>query len=241
MSWYMCMDIYTKKKDDCWQNKVNSVEYSWLKSLCDTRGYLNDSIPTAKLSDEDHEILKKMTRDYDYHSYDYFGSVTKETFENLDVPTKFIEDKENGIKSGYLVAKENTEKISCVSPEEWLNTPTKELDEKYVKIYTESFTERGCGHGEFYTVDCFYNLREKTLEDYKKVITKQYEWEKLQSSLDYLKLSDEEKENVSSQFEYLDEEIAETENKLVAINQIIGVLEFFSEYDNEVVAFIYCD
>ena len=118
MSWYMCMDIYTKKKGRDWQNKVNSVEYSWLKNLCDYRSYLDKAIPAAKLSDEDREVLKKMTREYDYHSYNYFGSVTKETFASLDFPTKFIEDNENGIKPGYLVSKENAEKISYVSPQE---------------------------------------------------------------------------------------------------------------------------
>ena len=241
MSWYMCMDIYTKKKGYDWQNKVNSVEYSWLKNLCGSRGCLDETIPAAKLSDEDHEILKKMTREYDYHSYDYFGSVTKETFATFDFPTKFIEDNENGIKPGYLVSKENAEKIYCVSPEEYLNTPTEELDQKYIKIYTESFTERGYGHGEFYTVDCFYNLRETLLEDYKKVIKKQYDWEKLQNSLNYLKLSEEEKENVSLQFEYLDEEIEEIENKLISINQVISVLQLFEDYDTQVVAFIYSD
>lgn len=241
MSWYMCMDIYTKKKGYDWQNKVNSVEYSWLKNLCGSRGYLDETIPTAKLSDEDHEILKKMTREYDYHSYNYFGSVTKETFATLDFPTKFIEDNENGIKPGYLVSKENAEKISCAPSDKVLNTLKEELDQKYIKIYTESFTERGYGRGEFYTVDCFYNLRETLLEDYKKVIKKQHDWEKLQNSLNYLKLSEEEKENVSLQFEYLDEEIEEVENKLVSINQVIGALQLFEDYDTQVVAFIYSD
>lgn len=241
MSWYMCMDIYTKKKGCDWQNKANSVEYSWLKSLCDLRGCLDEAIPTAKLSDEDHEILKKMTREYDYHNYDYFGSVTKETFAALDFPTRFVADENHGIKPGYLVGKEDTKKISCVSVDDWINTPTVELDEKYIKIYTESFAERGNGRGGFYTVDCFYGLREAILENYKKVIAKQQGWEELQNSLDYLKLSDEEKENVSSQFEYLDEEIEEVENKLVAINQVIGVLQFFEDFEVEVVAYIYYD
>lgn len=242
MSWYMCMDIYTKKKGCDWQNKVNSVEYSWLKNLCDYRSYLDKAIPAAKLSDEDREVLKKMTREYDYHSYNYFGSVTKETFATFDFPTTFITDEEHGNKPGYLVSKENAEKISCVSPEEYLNTPTEELDQKYIKIYTESFTERGYGYnGEFYTVDCFYNLRETLLEDYKKVIKKQHDWEKLQNSIDYLKLSEEEKENVSSQFEFLDEEIEEIENKLISINQVIGALQLFEDYDTQVVAFIYSD
>lgn len=241
MSWYMCMDIYTKKKGCDWQNKVNSIEYSCLKNLCGSRGCLDETIPAAKLSDEDHEILKKMTREYDYHSYDYFGSVTKETFATFDFPTTFITDEEHGNKPGYLVSKENAEKISCVSPEEYLKTPTEELDQKYIKIYTESFTERGYGRGEFYTVDCFYNLLETILENYKKVIEKQHDWEKLQNSLDYLKLSEEEKENVSSQFEYLEEEIEYAENNLVAINQVIGALQLFEDYDTQVVAFIYSD
>jgi hypothetical protein len=235
------MDIYTKKKGCDWQNKANSVEYSWLKSLCDSRGCLDEAIPTAKLSDEDHEILKKMTREYDYHSYDYFGSVTKEAFATLDFPTRFVADEENGIKPGFLVSKEDAEKISCVSADYWLNTPTEELDTKYIKIYTESFTERGYGRGCFYTIDCFYNLREAILENYKKVIAQQHDWENLQNSLDYLKLSEEEKENVSSQFEFLDEEIEFIENKLVAINQVIGVLQFFENFEVEVVAYIYCD
>ena len=241
MSWYMCMDIYTKKKGCDWQNKVNSVEYSCLKNLCGSRGCLDETIPVAKLSDEDHEILKKMTREYDYHSYDYFGSVTKETFATFDFPTTFITDEEHGNKPGYLVSKENAEKISCISPEEYLNTPTEELDQKYIKIYTESFTERGYERGEFYTVDCFYNLLETILKNYKKVIEKQHDWEKLQNSLDYLKLSEEEKENVSSQFEYLEEEIEYVKNNLVAINQVIGALQLFEDYDTQVVAFIYSD
>ena len=241
MSWYMCMDVYTKKKGYDWQNKVNSAEFSCLKSLCGSRGYLDEAIPTANLSDEDREILKKMTREYDYHSYNYFGSVTKETFATLNVPTTFIVDEKHGIKPGYLVSKENAEKISYVSSDKVLNTPKEELDKKYIKIYTESFTERGYGRGEFYTVDCFYNLRETILEDYKKVIKKQHDWEKLQNSLDYLKLSYEEKENVSSQFEDLDEELDEVENRLVSINQIIGVLQLFEDYDTQVVAFVYSD
>ena len=165
----------------------------------------------------------------------------KEDFPTFDFPTTLITDEEHGNKSGYLVSKENAEKISCVSPEEYLNTPTEELDQKYIKIYTESFTERGYGRGEFYTAGCFYNLLETILENYKKVIEKQHDWEKLQNSLDYLKLSEEEKENVSSQFEYLEEEIEYVKNNLVAINQVIGALQLFEDYDTQVVAFIYSD
>ena len=63
----------------------------------------------------------------------------------------------------------------------------------------------------------------------KKLYYKKFEWENLKKSLEYLKLSNEEKENVCSEYEYLDEDIGDTEYKLDSFNYFIHLFEYMED------------
>lgn len=83
----------------------------------------------------------------------------------------------------------------------------------------------------------------ESLETYTKMLekakAKKAKWEEMQTSLDYLKLSGEEKENVSESFTYVDEDIEYTEYAIAALNQMIGTLELFSNYDESAYLYVF--
>lgn len=93
--------------------------------------------------------------------------------------------------------------------------------------------------GKLLNVD---SLKE-SLETYTKMLekakVKKAKWEETQTSLDYLKLSSEEKENVLESFTYVDEDIEYAECAIAALNQMIGTLELFSNYDEPAYLYVF--
>ena len=238
MSWYMFFDIYTKKKDSDWVCQLHGVEYSQLKSLCDNRGCLSDSISPTKLGDVDYKTLKELTRDYDYHEFVYQGCLRSEDWKDTDVRSVVIETDDK--RGGLLVDKENLSKIKFLDVKDFMMLSEAEK-KSCVNIYTEKYTERGDGRGEFYSISSFSEIKDKIFNKLEELFAKKSRWKALQESLDYLKLSSEEKQNVSDEYEWLDEEIEHVENKLASVSQIIGVMEAFNDFNTEVVAYIYSD
>lgn len=238
MSWYMFFDIYTKKKDSDWVCQLHEVEYSQLKSLCDNRGCLSDSISPTKLGDVDYKTLKELTRDYDYHEFVYQGCLRSEDWKDTDVRSVVIETDDK--RGGLLVDKENLSKIKFLDVKDFMMLSEAEK-KSCVNIYTEKYTERGDGRGGFYSISSFSEIKDKIFNKLEELFTKKSRWKALQESLDYLKLSPEEKQNVSDEHERLNEEIEHVENKLASVSQIIGVMEAFDDFNTEVVAYIYSD
>ena len=237
MSWYMCFDIYTKTKG-VWTNRIHDKDFSMLKNLCDTRGTLMQEITTSNLDDVDLENLNVLVHEYDRHDSEYRGCLKREEWEKLDIKSRVICEEGTAKDCGILIDESDVKKITFASASDYMNDTNKD---DYVNIYTESVEERGYGQGQFYDQNSFYSLEKDLKKKYKELIIKRYEWERMKTSLEYCKLSDEEKENVSSEFEYLDEDIQETEFQIIAINQFCGILEMYSDYDTKVVAYVYCD
>ena len=209
-----------------------------LKNLCDTRGTLMQEITTSNLDDVDLESLNVLVHEHDRHDFKYRGCLKKEDWEKLDVKSRVICEEGTAKDCGILIDESDVKKITFASASDYMNDTNKD---DYVNIYTESVEERGYGQGQFYDQNSFYSLEKDLKKKYKELIIKRYEWERMKTSLEYCKLSDEEKENVSSEFEYLDEDIQETEFQIIAINQFCGILEMYGDYDTKVVAYIYCD
>lgn len=238
MSWYMMFDIYSKKKGSDWQNEFHCIEYHWLKNLTDTRGVLSSSISPLELDDLEYIALKKLTRNYDYHNFKYQGCLKVSDFRDIDVKSLVIETDDK--KGGILVKECDLNKFPFISANDYMKFSDEEKA-SCVNIYTEEYTERGCGHGNFYSVSSFYLFRDKCFEKLKELYAKQRRWKEIKESFDYMKLNSEEKENVENEFLYLDEEIEEAESELISVNQFIGVMEAFGDFDKEVVAYIYSD
>jgi glucan phosphorylase len=66
------------------------------------------------------------------------------------------------------------------------------------------------------------------------------DWERTRKSLDYQKLSEEEKANVGDEYECLDEDITEYRCKYEAAVSMANILDFYSkEYGTKVVAYMF--
>lgn len=94
---------------------------------------------------------------------------------------------------------------------------------KYVNIYIKVTKTH---NGNFYDINSFISKRKELEDKMKKLYYKKFEWENLKKSVEYLKLSNEEKENICSEYEYLDEDIEDIEYGLDSCNYFIHLFEY---------------
>lgn len=234
MSYDLTGDIYTKKKDGGWECREHDMSFNFLKCLVDGRGNLDwESYAPARLSDADEKELESLARTFDYDGYSYIGSMTKESFAGLDVKTRIAEHDGRTV---YVVEKADAKNVlpACVVSDDILRMSPderKELDDFYF-IEKE---ERGYGDGRFLDTDSFASQRDKLQRELRELYLKKDRYERLKESVEYLKLSSEEKENVDSSYPYgyLDEEIEETECKVDSLVSVIGILDWYSQYPSE--------
>lgn len=225
MSWGVYTDIFVKK-DGKWSNVAFGKNTDFLKNLCEYRERLSDDIIPIDAPKD----LIEYAHSFDTEKEEYATFVKK-----VRIPTE--EDK-------LVLPKEEIKKYSNDEPDikEYLATPEEERNKKYVELYYKVKISHFDDNGNFYNIGSFASVRDKLEREYKDILKKKFKYEELKSSLDYLKLSDEEKENVNSEYDYLDEELEETEYKLNAAISIISILDFFDDYKtDEVVAYIAAD
>lgn len=92
------------------------------------------------------------------------------------------------------VSAEEMERYSKLTKEEKIKE-----NSEYLNVYLEHPVYR---RGVFFDSSSFNRVIEDTKEQLKNIILKKREWEELQKTIDYLKLSEEEKENVASSYIY---------------------------------------
>lgn len=97
---------------------------------------------------------------------------------------------------------------------------------------------------EWFNFDELERLRVRTLANVKKEMEEKVRFEIVKNSLDYLKLSDEEKENVAKSYNqdresllYTDEEY--WQNTYDEICQVQGLFKYLTDYDNRVFGFVW--
>lgn len=238
MSWGMFVDIYVKK-DGKWTCKEVSKNFDTLKSLCDYRETLSEEISTAHLADEDKKVLQDFLEQNKWENHNYIDSLTPENFEKLDAPTHFEEWA--GGQKGYVLNdvsdKKKVEELGL--GEKILQVDRKSLYE----IYYISKEERGYGKGDFYREGAFRDFLEKREIKLLDLLKQKFELTEKQNSLEYLKLSSEEKENVdeslNDKLSYLDEEIEEAQQECRAASAMAGILDFYCEFADDAVAYIF--
>ena len=240
MSSYMFMDIYTKK-NGFWENVVHDKEFFYLKNLTSTRCHLSDEIENAPLSEEDFNELEKLTHNYDIHEFEFHGSVEKENWEKLGIEATPYKGTSFPDEEGLLISAEDLKKIHFIDPFSKEDEEYKKLDDsQVVKIYTEKVSARGYGNINFYNVESFSKYRDKKLLEYQELLFKKKHFEDMQKTLDYCKLSSEEKENVLSETEWLEEELNDILWQIRSADCVIGAIELFNDYDsNDTVAMIF--
>lgn len=229
MSWGFGIDIYTNRNGN-WTAKAQGLNADFLKSISGIRGSLDEEIPPVWNKDE---ILQA-----ECHKTD-----------TMEKAYQFTISKEDAAK---VLKKVLGNEIDCNTEEEVKQYEQYRLDDatvlndavehknNTVAVYLiENVSRYDHNQGYFYNVDSFVSYRDKLLQKYKELLKSQFDFERLKSSLDYLKLSSEEKENVLSEFNYTEDDIQETEYKIDAVVGIINILNFYEQFDDEVIAYIY--
>lgn len=242
MGWCVGMDIYVKKEKEDWKAEVISNYWFRAKTLCSLRGTLDDDIEEASLTKEDRDALELLEKKNDITVNDYVATVSKEDWEKLNEEPGF-ESSFNGDENRFYIscAFEETVKKHQADGVVILKTPENEREKKFVSVYKKNKISRGY-NGNFYDSSSFFHYADKVLERLKELIVDKAIWQKTRKSLDYLKLSLEEKQNVDEEFQYIEEEIEETLSKYNAAISVAGVLEFYEkECYTSVVAYMYGD
>ena len=249
MSWYIGVDIYTKEKGSDW--KAAMVSNYWLpaKALCNSRGVLDSDIELARLSDEERKELIALEHKNDNVEDVVAGTIYKEDWAKLVSDPNFKYHIESANEVNRPVARfvvDNFDSKDMVQRYDvdgvtLINTPAEQRAEKFLTIYYTEIKSRGYG-GNFYDSDSFYCYAEKVSKKLDELIVEKADWERVQKSLDYLKLSPEEKQNISDEFDYIDEDIAEYRSRYDAAISMANILEFFSEeYETKAVAYMFGD
>lgn len=234
MSWDLMGDIYTRKKDGEWVCREHSMLFNGLKRLAEPRDNLDwEDYASARISEDDTKELEARTHVYDYDSYNFICSLKKEVADEIDVAERCAEHEGRLV---HIVAEEDADKISgkAVPSEEILRMSSEErntlLDFYYIKK-----EERGYGDGRFFDIDSFAPQRDRLQRELRELYLKKDRYDRLKESLEYLKLSEEEKENVDNSYpyDYLDEQISETEHKLDSLISIIGILDYYKDWEED--------
>lgn len=231
MSTTVSIDFYSKK-DGIWENDFHSKEFNFLKNLSSYRNCM-ENIEGAPLSEEDYEELEKLTHKYDDFEYDFQGSIILKDWIELGIDGKAYE-AESGEKS-FIIDKSDLEKCKekFLSFEELIKIRNSENDFEYVNIYIEKTSPRGYYNG-FYNISSFENYREKISEEFNKLLIKKNDLQRVQSSIEYLKLSSEEKENVMSDVSSNEEALKDVDWQLRTVDYVIGIFELFgNEYETQ--------
>lgn len=239
MSWYIGADIY-QKKDGSWKCLAANKFHFALKRLCETRGQIDDVIYPCSLSNEDKDALRALLQEYNYQTKTFIGKVDRDVWSELDV-CSFLDNEGN-----IIINQEDVEKVQekCLDYQDYIRMEDAEK-EGYLDIYYYKEEERGYGQGCFYDVKSFNYFIDSKEEKLQTLLNKKRRRSEIENSLDYLKLSCEEKSNVMEEFDYLDEDIDETKSALDAANMVVSVLKFFSEkeYDDygDIVIYLFSD
>lgn len=166
-------------------------------------------------------------------SYLELGKKVKEPSSGTIIAVEYSENKEEEIKNLLKLLKEDFDYKTYIALSE---EQRKEEDAKYYNLFIKT---RYYYTGEFYNVKSFiYTLAkyEKLLKDAKY---KKHRWNKIKSSIEYCKLSDEEKENVALEFDYIEGDVEEYKTAVNSLKDLIGTLRFFSGYDEDAYFYIY--
>lgn len=244
MSTYYYGTLYKKRKED-WSIVEKNLDMNCVKNFLD--GW---EIEANEVYSVD-EKLKEISKNNEFfYTYKFIGNIKKEKLTNTDIEdfiaqgeTYMIEEffgKKNSKKSIPLVFYEgNFEELKSIIED----IDKEDLNEDYYSIYVRL---KNYYNGKFYKSSSFDEIIKSSREKLNEITENKRKWENIKSSLDYLKLTDIEKENVWKSFEY---EVEDEDNyykyRLQSAEMLKYTLLLFSDTYNDlnddVYFYIYSD
>lgn len=229
MSWSMYMGVVGETNGTYFKIMDDKELYA-LKCLCDYRETLNDDFETENLPED---ISKEMGQ---FFVWDYVKSVKK---DSIDMSKLKPIDRE-----GYLDSYTWADDVDQAYKDEILNLTEPDIREhikpenkgKYLSIMEKVPRSH---RGSFYSYKTFRDALKKYQEEYNKAIIKKEKWNRIENSLKYQALDTEKKENIMSEYSYIDEEIETADAKVEACEYVLGILDYLSDYDVDTYAYIY--
>ena len=218
MSTYYYGTLYKKRKEN-WSIVEKNLDMNCVKNFIN--GWEIEADSVYNVEDE----LKKLSTETDYfYTYTFIGCIDKSIFEKSNINCdKFIKQGEE-----YLLYKGTTltvgdsiplvyhdedleqlrsiieyvSKDTNVSFNEWSKLSDEEKINEANKYFNVYIKLKNYYKGNFYGYNSFDKIIKISKEKLKEIEENKRKWENTKSSLEYLKLSDEEKENVWKSFEY---------------------------------------
>ena len=231
MSSYIYVKVFNvNREDNSVQCFLPDIAMNSLKSLAECRSRLEID-PLYNIPKIVSDKIEKYT---EYTDDVYVATINKTDLEklkeqNIDYTIKTsLEDE-----VVFLKLEDDIEKVKS------LNVDTGAVLKHSDKFYVVYFAEKKHFDGELYNEQCF----ESALMDYEnkleKLFEKKVKCNQALISVDYMKLSSEEKENVNDEMGDIDEDIIFLKSKIAACQKVLGLFEVAFDYDYETLIFVY--
>ena len=169
---------------------------------------------------------------------------SREAFSNLKLDLKQFEVEllnDRDLENIETLQKENPHK-KYISLTDYMQNKLAESGQ-YFNLYAkvENFHQ-----GNFYNIDSFNSLRQKFEKKYESKLREFNKIDELKNSMDYMKLSSDEKSNFLEEYEFKKECLTEIKDVIDTCLYFENVLDYLSEFeteddveDREVIIFIY--
>lgn len=226
MSTYYYGTLYKKQKDGIL--KIKNIDMNCVKNfMC---GW---EIEANEVWNIDEQLTKFIHENEFYYTYKYIGEIEKEKIPNFE---KYLNRKEN--QSNILVFyEEDFDELEKIINEIQIEVPLSFTDSngetKFFNYFSVEVRLKNYYNGNLYDVNSFDEIIESSKEKLKEIEENKRKWNNIKYSIEYLKLSNEEKENVWKSFEY---EIEDEDNyykyKLESARMLKYTLSLFSDEEN---------
>lgn len=203
------------------------------------------------------DLIKEAVAYSSSYYTEYIGQILKEKIAdipNLNSWIKNAEKRKSSCAKGeepILLSskndKEDIEKLYAMLDKDFNYVEYMKLSDEEKNAYNKArynvyievpYYYRG---GKLISAECLKEAQVTYTKALEKAKAKKAKWEEMQISMDYLKLSPEEKDNIRDSFEYVDEDIEYNDYAVSAINKMIYTLEFFNSayYDETAYLYVY--
>lgn len=204
-----------------------------LKHLSECRGVLEVD-PSEHISKKEREKIKNYTS---YTDNVYVASIFKsdlEKLKKLNIRYTLKTDLENEVI--FLKSENDIEKVKSFNVDTSVIFSAIENKDKVYAVYLEESKQLD---GLLYDEQSFINILMKYEKKLKELTERQIKCKQILMSIDYMKLTSDEKENVDNEIAVLDEDVAEINAKITTCHKVLGLFEVACEYDCETFIFAY--
>ena len=204
MSTYYYGTLYKKRKED-WNIVEKNLDMNCVKNFLD--GWEIEANEVYRVDEKLEEISKNNEF---FYTYKFMGYINKKDCKNIPnnleyQGKEYINEELNGNRSEkdpipLVFFETDFSELESISSNIDKNITLTDLDiDKWYSVYVRL---KNYYNGNFYNSSSFDEIIKSSIEKLNEIKENKRKWENIKSSLDYLKLTDTEKENVWKSFEY---------------------------------------